>query len=216
MKLKRFPTLKSFRLSLMMLLIPTSLNHIRSLMTTLRRIISLTIRKSRFAITINLFITVTTSRLITFIRTRMRESIMARITLRLMIINSIPFHRPMNRTFWVRKSTAIIIISLWMNELQTLIHHYWIYFSFRSFTGGFSPKESIYDEATSSTIASELPLRNNEFQQKLVDGKESFISSLDTFSIKLLYALLWIRILFPSFVYFLSFSHANSTSSSWT
>jgi hypothetical protein len=56
-----------------------------------------------------------------------------------------------------------------------------------SFPGGFSPKESIYDEV-SSTIASELPLKSNEFiAQKPLDGKESVhsFSSLDTFSIKL-------------------------------
>lgn len=38
--------------------------------------------------------------------------------------------------------------------------------------GGFSPKESIYDEV--STIAGELPLRNNEFPQKPLDGKKRF------------------------------------------
>jgi hypothetical protein len=48
---------------------------------------------------------------------------------------------------------------------------YWTIPFHGSLSGGFSPKESIYDEA--STIAShELPLRNNEFIQKPLDGKK--------------------------------------------
>lgn len=45
-------------------------------------------------------------------------------------------------------------------------------FSSRSFAGGFSPKETIYDEA-SAISSTEVPLKNNEFPQKpLDDGKK--------------------------------------------
>ena len=57
----------------------------------------------------------------------------------------------------------------WINAFITLINPpHLIFFSSRILPGGFSPKESIYDEP-SSTIASELPLKNNEFSL----GKES-------------------------------------------
>lgn len=70
-------------------------------MTIWKRIISPATKKSLSVITIGSSIAAMRIRLITFIPTRMRESIMARITSRIMTINSIRFRRPANRTFWV-------------------------------------------------------------------------------------------------------------------